>query len=219
MRTKKDFDKWFRESKGDPWGYDSELVNIRFNKSIDFLTQHISQNDVILECGCFKGQFTKSLATNFSENKIIAFDISEYAIEHAKEKVDFKNVSFFDADILKINNSWVGEHCADGENSCVVMMEVLYYLDYEDRKQCVKMLSEEFPKSKIVISTPIVGNKYFSEESLIELFSAYRLVSSEVVSLKRNFLFLNKVIMHLTKKIKFLHNFLVNQKIFVFYPL
>ena len=74
MGTKQDFDKWFRESNGDPWGYGSKIVKIRFNKSIDFLKQHLSQDDIIMECGCFKGQFTKKLATNFSKNRIIAFD-------------------------------------------------------------------------------------------------------------------------------------------------
>ncbi len=219
MRTKLEFNEWFKSSNGDPWGYESNVVKLRFNKSINFIKKFVDNSDLILECGCFKGQFTRILATSLPRNNIQAFDISTYAITIAKKESHYSNVTYFDADILDLDPLWCKHSNFEGQNCCVIMMEVLYYLDSDERQLCLDILANKFFNSKIIISAPVVGDKYFSEPEIKSWFKSHSFLACESVSLKRNLFFLNNFILKLSNKSTFLQNILVNQKIFIFSPI
>lgn len=167
-RTKEEFDKWFRDSGGDPWGYDGSFVRERLKSSLDFIKRHVpsSFSGLFVEIGAFNGDFTCMLANEFPASRILANDISEVALDQAQEKAGhFINVEFDLSDLA----SFRLRHGHDADQIVLVVMEALYYLPHGERSAALSRLLAELRSPLTFISGPIQGANYFNERRLTDM--------------------------------------------------
>ncbi len=73
VRTKEEFDKWYNDNYGDPWGYKGWVIKKRLESSMELIKRNISKDyyGAIYELGGFNGDFTKLLAEYFKDCIII----------------------------------------------------------------------------------------------------------------------------------------------------
>lgn len=170
-RTQQEFDKWFAESGGDPWHYDSPFVTDRLQRSLIFIKRHLSPRfrGLFVEIGAFNGAFSARLAPAFPRSIIIANDISGIAIQQAREATcKFKNVVFDQSDMM----SFRMPEMTPRRDSALLLMETLYYLPQDERPEAIRHLIATVRPKTIFVSGPIQGDKYFNEKALIEQFRA-----------------------------------------------
>lgn len=215
-RTKEEFDAWFADNGGDPWGYQGKSIQTRLCASLKFILSHgKNYSGTFLELGAFDGSFTKYLASSFPEAKIIAVDISEGAINKNREiNGNNPNVTFICCDMLSFDYASV----ANSPETIVLLMESLYYLSEQERFEVVSTISEVINKNIFIyISCPITGGKYFSEESLLSLMKrvGYKLYSFSVLNLRGRFT-LSKIIQWLANHNGKLRGRFANQVIYKF---
>jgi SAM-dependent methyltransferase len=178
-RTQQEFDKWFAESGGDPWHYDSPFVTDRLQKSLSFIQRYLSRSfqGTFIEIGAFNGAFSARLAEAFPHSLVIANDISEIAIQQARETtLKYNNIVFDRSDMMnfKMPNG------KDRHERALLLMESLYYLPLEERPGAIRHLLTAVQPKMIFVSGPIHGDRYFSEESLIEEFRGNGFILSGV---------------------------------------
>jgi len=219
-RTQEDFNKWYNESGGDPWNYKSSNITSRLKDSLSFILTYIPKDykGNILELGIFQGDFTYLLCKNFKKAKIYANDISDVALETAKEKLKgFENVSFFQADLININKNDIQNN---DDRLIILLLECLYYLKEQEREITMKNLRDNFPKADIFLSAPIIGGHYFTEEGLMDMMkrNGYALSDHKVLNL-RKFSYLKSLLNPLTNLFAALRMKLANQVIYYFKPI
>lgn len=189
MRTQKDFDTWFSYHNGDPWNYSSLSVQNRLDKSMSFMKRYISANfsGDIIEFGAFNGDFTLRLCHTYPNATIIANDISEIAINQAKEKIKGFNVNFITGDMFNINLESVRNN---NKHKVILLLESLYYMTIAEREVFLLHLKNQFPLSPVFFSCPIIGGKYYTEQELLNVFSkaGYNCAGKEILNLRHVFL-------------------------------
>lgn len=185
-RTREQFNEWYEQSLGDPWGYESRSIRRRLDKSASFLERFLTPEfaGTLLEFGCFQGQLTGRLVQTFPNAGILATDISDTALAQAAKRVgNLPRVTFAQGDLLEF-----GKLLHDSQRLPVVplLFEVLYYLDPAERRAALQGLRERFPEAPIFISGPIIGGKYFEEPRLIADFAelGYALMASKVLTMR-----------------------------------
>ncbi|MES2372504.1 MAG: class I SAM-dependent methyltransferase [Bacteroidota bacterium] len=219
VRTKEDFDKFFVENNGDPWGYQTKYVKERLDKSIKFIQKSVSREytGVIIEFGSYEGSFTTRLIANFPSSTIVAVDISEVAHSQnlAKNGIS-KNVTFFCEDMLKFD---FRTHLNKSE-SIFLLLECLYYLSDSEREKMVQTIHENAVSNKtLFISSPMVGGKYFSEKDLISLLEKYNYKKTDFAILNSKvyrFSLLNQIVSIMGQYSKLIRKKYANQIIFKF---
>lgn len=92
----------------------------------------------VLEVGCGLGYYTNFLATECSDTKITGMDVSETAIQKAREK--WSQLSFFAGNIKDQNDVW-----EDGLYDAVLFAEILWYV-LEDIEE-IKIKANKFLSS------------------------------------------------------------------------
>lgn len=186
--SESDFEKWYEQTGGDPWGYDHPAIQERLDKSVEFLKKQIPDNfdGIFLEIGAFNGAFTDRLINTFHNAKVVINDFSESALDKVKQKFkENQSVSFLKKDMRNLCSN-------DNENInnseiIVVMLECLYYVTEEDRGKVISNIKNEFNKPKIFLSAPVTGKPYFTKKSLLKMFykNNYELIDSLVINRKK----------------------------------
>ncbi|MEU6715783.1 class I SAM-dependent methyltransferase [Nonomuraea sp. NPDC046802] len=118
------FDWWHR--RPDPWHLSTDSYERR--KYLTTLGQvPAGSYGRILEVGCSEGVFTELLATTYPEAEVTGVDISETALERARERAGGlgERVRFVHADLL--------EHDLGERYDLVFCAETLYYVGRGDR--------------------------------------------------------------------------------------
>ena len=170
-RTQQEFDEWFAESGGDPWHYDSPFVTDRLQKSLSFIQRYLSARfaGAFVEIGAFNGAFSERLAGAFPYSLVIANDISEIAIQQAREATSkYNNVVFDRSDMMSFALPEGGHR----RERILLLMESLYYLPHEERVAAIRHLLAVVQPKLIFVSGPIQGDRYFSEKGLVAQFRA-----------------------------------------------
>jgi hypothetical protein len=218
VRTKEDFEKWYAEHGGDPWGYEKAYVKKRLFASIDFVRLFTprSYEGNFIEFGAFKGDFTCLLASNFPESTVYANDISEMSLNEAKQRKEkFSNILFYEHDMLCFD-----EKDYPQDNTIILLLECLYYLDEAERRIMLHKLKTHFPESAIVISGPITGTPYFTEEGITRLFDelGYARKGIKVLTLRKDLQMFSVLVTSVLKYSAIARRKLANQVIFWFAP-
>lgn len=171
-RTKEEFDQWYKEKGGDPWGYEGDFVQSRLTRSVVFMQRRMMPDfdGAIVEIGAFNGDFTKRLAEAFPRASILANDISEVALDQARAKAGgYSNVAFDLSDL----SEFVLPASLRGRKIVLTILEALYYLRHEERGPALKRLLEEAGRPLTYISGPIQGDNYFDDRGLADLFASF----------------------------------------------
>ncbi|HZV20515.1 MAG TPA: class I SAM-dependent methyltransferase [Hyphomicrobiales bacterium] len=167
-RTQEEFDKWFSEA-GDPWHYDGAFVIDRLRNSLSFIQRYIAPGfeGAFVEIGAFNGAFSSLLAEAFPTSLIIANDISEVAIQQARQATaKHRNILFDRSDMASFRTP----EAVHGRERVLLLMESLYYLHHEERADAIRHLLATVRPTMAFVSGPIQGDRYFTENELIKQF-------------------------------------------------
>ncbi len=186
-RTKEDFNKWYYENNDDPWGYKNRNIQSRLQESLNFILNFIPEDfsGSMIELGAFRGDFSILLCNAFRNAKIYINDISDVALNYARERTSsFSNVSYFTKDLLNVSADDIE---ANGSGSVLVLLECIYYLKNEERAAALKNLKKNFPEASVFLSAPIIGGDYFLEDQLLDLMKicGYRFKNLKVLNLRK----------------------------------
>lgn len=211
VRSAKEFDEWFKVSNGDPWGYDSNQIQGRLSGSFEFLKSYLSDEDVILEFGAFNGDFTEKLIT--LNLPIFSNDISTTAINNLRLRFkETTNVNFLEGDLLNVDLTELKRF----RKPAICLLECLYYLSQDERRQAIKRLDQLFPNSSYFISGPYGGHYFTEKELATQIFdSSFELKKIKVLNIKRLGRFSTVLIPVLEKNV-FLRSKLANQILYFF---
>ncbi|MEV0612461.1 class I SAM-dependent methyltransferase [Nonomuraea sp. NPDC050404] len=126
MVLRRYFDWWHRTP--DPWklstdGYEQD----KYRATLEQVPERPYRR--IVEVGCAEGVFTRTLAATYPEAEIIGMDVSDRALERARERVpqDGGRVRFVQADLLT--------HEPEQHYDLAFISETLYYLGRHERLQ------------------------------------------------------------------------------------
>lgn len=84
------FDDVYEERDGDPWGYwESEYEREKFERTLATLRTRLSPDGTatVLDVGCGNGAKTKRLVEAYPHADVLGVDVSERALETARERV------------------------------------------------------------------------------------------------------------------------------------
>jgi ubiquinone/menaquinone biosynthesis C-methylase UbiE len=170
--TKGYFDKLYASSK-EPWVISIRASQqYRYKLCLQILRRFSDKYDSALDIGCSQGQFTKMLQDIAS--KIIAIDISETAIQRAKERYGSKGAIKFELGSLP------RLRYADSQFDLVVALEVLYYLEKEERSKALSEIKRILKNDGYFItSARIAKPPYFSYSEIKELVSRELVILNE----------------------------------------
>jgi SAM-dependent methyltransferase len=179
---KDDFEKVFE--KGDPWNLQSGIEQLRYKFTIDKIKKELNpKSNEILELGCAEGNFSEYLSKDGFY--VESVDISERAIENAKAK-NIKNVKFLCCDMM----DYIAKNYLQKYNA-VLLLECLYYLSIEKRRELIKALFDKLADdTKVFLSYTVrLDNLCPSKEEMIKMFinCGYKFVQNKnpvVISLK-----------------------------------
>ena len=111
-----------KNGAGEIWNWESPAGKLRWSRRIKMLTQHIKQNEKVLELGCGTGYFTREIVkTNAA---VTAIDISPDLLAIAQKEVSATNVTFCEENAYKMT-------FADESFDSVIGSSVLHHLDIE----------------------------------------------------------------------------------------
>lgn len=218
-RTSQDFDAWFEQHGGDPWGYDNPVIAKRLLDSVGFIGKHVLplKDMSFVEFGAFDGRFTELLHRMYPHAQLYVNDISGAALERARQRLgkDAIGVTFFSGDLLNTELPVI-----KGASPVLLLLECLYYLPPGERRLAIRRLRTAFPESRILISAPITGGKYFTEDQLIALFQdeGCFLRDFRPLTLARGFPFTRRALLLLTRFSSHLRSYCANQVIYLFEP-
>ena len=158
------------DSDGDKWGHRYRGVQYARFKSLEKIilnTIDIKQKYDILDIGCSHGDFTKIIKNDFVNSSIFATDIAVEAIEATKEYLDLKNNYVEVSTLPEIAFS-------DKLFDIIFSIEVLYYLNKQDRIKSVEDIYQKLNNNGYYIFTSVIddGSRYFTENDAIDLISS-----------------------------------------------
>ena len=120
--TKEYFEKEFE--KKDPWKFfTSDYEQKKYKRQIYLIKDRKKNPKRILEIGCAEGAHTIMLSQEFPQAKIDAVDLSDTAIQRAKETVESNNVQFICAYMIEYIDK-----IKDGAFDIIVWSESVYYI-------------------------------------------------------------------------------------------
>ena len=184
-RTQKDFDDWLQREKGDPWGYQSDHIQDRMQKSLSFVKRKVNAGfkGTFIEFGAFDGSFTRLLSAAYPHSKIVANDISEIAVQKLRITIqNLPNVEVHCSDMLSFPDQPLNVDTSNG--LIILLMECLYYLPFEEQIAFLNNLKRKYKSFLLFLSAPMKGEKYYDENTLQYLFdkSGYIIDSRRVLN-------------------------------------
>jgi 2-polyprenyl-3-methyl-5-hydroxy-6-metoxy-1,4-benzoquinol methylase len=79
--------------------------NLRIDRAIRFFTEHIRDNDIVIDVGCGIGIATEAMARAASKGSVLGVDISGQNIWYASKTISLSNCSFRNLDIITESSS------------------------------------------------------------------------------------------------------------------
>ncbi len=160
-----DFEEKFDEK--DPWNlFVSDYEQTKFKRQINFVKDRVKDPDRILEIGCAEGAHTRLIANEFSDSEIIGIDISDKAINRAKENVNRDKVIFVVEDL--VNYIKKTKKCFD----VVFWSESIYYvgdkLTLTELSKLFFNLNDLLREGGVLCSANLVDQKRIEENSLTQ---------------------------------------------------
>jgi 2-polyprenyl-3-methyl-5-hydroxy-6-metoxy-1,4-benzoquinol methylase len=177
---KEELEAWYQEP--DPWNFiNSSIDLVRRKIFLQHLADAFDQLPIknVLDVGCGEGYLTLDLAQTYDVN-IDAFDISENAIQYAKQKNSAANISYFAADLRDFET--------EKKYDLVICEEALYYLNDIERKQAVQKFHSLLKDNSFFKFSDISIGRYgdwyyFSIEDIQNLFTENKF---EIISMYPN---------------------------------
>ena len=190
--TKEYFDELYASSD-EPWHISFRASQqYRYNTYLQMLKQFSDNYGSMLDIGCSQGQFTISLQDIASS--VIAIDISKLAIQRAKKKYsDYKKIRFEvgNLPLLKYNNE---------QFDLVLALEVLYYLEKEDRVESLKEIKRVLKKDGfLLISVNINKPPYFQIGEFYNLINQFVKIKKVGYSYGKIYSFFERILLVLDK--------------------
>jgi len=166
------FEKIFSESseKSDPWGSDwraSQQYRYELYEKILSEEKNIVYSK-ILDIGCSLGDFTIREQKIFKPKELWGIDTSSVAISKARNKypsckINFKEVALPDLSFFK-----------DDEFDLITALEVIYYLDRENRIRALSEIKRVLKPGKfLLISVNINNPPYFKIDEFESLLNDF----------------------------------------------
>lgn len=110
------------------------------------IEEFVPKKGKILDVGCGHGAFSRMLAQNFPETKVLGIDPSNHKITMAKSNsLNLPNLSY--------KNSYLKD--IQGNFDCIVIMDVLYLLPHEEKIKTLKLCSKLLNKNGLLILNEI----------------------------------------------------------------
>lgn len=115
------FDEKYAEA--DPWDFEtSRYEQTKYRRQLRTIHDHVPEPDSILEIGCAEGVFTEMLLSRFETATVTGVDISEQAVERARDRVDDHRATFVAGDAIEYLGR-VGD-----TYDVIVWSETIYYM-------------------------------------------------------------------------------------------
>jgi|GEM_PF-808938 ubiquinone/menaquinone biosynthesis C-methylase UbiE len=160
------FDKEFEES--DPWSYLSSDYELnKYKRQLSIMADRIPNPLRILEIGCAEGAHTQMITQEFPNAKIMGIDISNKALQRAREKVKKDSVTFLNADIIDYLSRFDNEYF-----DIIIWSESIYYigdrLSFNDTYILLQKLVNKISRGGILCMANIVDQPEGPEAPLTE---------------------------------------------------
>lgn len=140
----------FFDSGGDPFGFDvNPDEQIKFRRTLEVCGS--GNLGRVLEIGCAVGSFTEMLSPRATD--LLAIDVSEAAIEQAKERMNGHPHVHLETRTLPAD-------FPGGPFDLVVASDVLYYLTLDDLETCLTLIEKRLASGGALVAvhyTPRVG--------------------------------------------------------------
>jgi len=134
-----------------------ELVNFISNE-----TQDIKLNDVT-DVGCGGGHFLDLLNSRFDFKNPKGIDFIEPVLNQAR--IDFPHIDF-------INSSLPNVPLEHNSQDMIILSEVLYYLDKENKKESLDSIYRSIKPGGYIFFTSTLGKNYFTDQTAIDLIES-----------------------------------------------
>ena len=153
---------------GDRWGHRWRgSQKFRHRLSLGLINKVLRRNNLaILDVGCALGDFTTIVHHLNLTNKIYGIDISQRAIDYVSGKYPWLQAKVGLLPTIPF---------PDESFDLVVALEVLYYLNAEDRKRSLRAIKRVLKDGDYLFISVVLdgGKRYFSEEDILSLISKY----------------------------------------------
>jgi SAM-dependent methyltransferase len=179
MKPQSFFDDLY-EKYPEGWGCSERRSQLfRYGLYLDMISRIQPPPRIVLDLGCGEGYLTSQLKER-GECNVIGMDLSTVAIGRARQK--YPGIDFYECSITGVRWDLLGP---DRSPDLVVLGEVLYYLDEDERRACVAGIHEAIKDGAYVIVSVNIGREpYFTRGGLHDLFRAFRCIESRGIYLK-----------------------------------
>lgn len=170
----------FRAHPDDPWGLCWRAIEqYRHDVIVSLLKKRVVLQgcliDRALEIGCSTGCLTKRIDTHV--RYILGLDISELAIQRARAK--YPDIDFVSGDLRTVR-------LAPNSFDVVLCLEVLYYLEDQDRPKFLQRAKGLMKNDGLLIISSMIGNApYYSTQGLIDEIKAdFRIIETRLIGMR-----------------------------------
>lgn len=125
--------------------------NLRIEKAIARILDHVQRHSRVLEVGCGTGLVTKRIGDKASDGEVWACDISPEAINQAKINAASKNVHFKVIDIVEVGEdfkAWI-----PASLHLVVMVDVLEHIPIQRHQELFATIDTVLDDNGMVVLT------------------------------------------------------------------
>ena len=163
------FDSLGLDTLGDKWGHrwrGSQKFRHRLSLKLIKGIVEKGKNLAILDIGCALGDFTAKVYQLNPRNRVYGVDISQRAVDYVTKKY-----RWLQAKVGALPNIPFPNESFD----LVIALEVLYYLNDEDRERAVKDIKRVLRNGGYLLLSGVLdgGKRYFSEKEIVQLLSKY----------------------------------------------
>ena len=163
------FDSLELDTLGNKWGHrwrGSQKFRHRLSLRLIKRIVEKGKNLAILDIGCALGDFTAKVYQLNPRNRVYGVDISQRAVDYVSKKY-----RWLQAKVGALPNIPFPNDSFD----LVIALEVLYYLNNEDREKAVKDIKRVLRNGGYLLLSGVLddGKRYFSEKEIIQLLSKY----------------------------------------------
>ena len=145
-----------------PW-YQIEDAESSYSKHATLLTLKNFGIESVLEVGCGLGTFTNHMSRSFPHIRFKGIDVSETAIQKAKEK--YPHIEFIHDNFLNYLKNLSDN---DEKMDAVLLAECMWYI-LEDLDEIISLLSEKYSEKYLLINQTFYkgkqkyGTEYFKD--------------------------------------------------------
>jgi len=203
---------FFNSSIDDPWRHNWRISQQdRYCQYLKLLNRFKKKNLRILDIGCALGDFTVQLKELLQLREIYAIDISEEAIRRADLKYRNSGIKFRVGALPNL------EEFKNDSFNIVLVLEVLYYLEKEDRIKALKEIKRILKEDGfLLISVNINKPPYFKIDEFYNLIDDFFLIKKVEYRYAKIYSFFERKLLILDRSVfKKLVRYLLSLKVLV----